>query len=262
MHPLVNIGVRAARQAGKIILQAIDHLDKITVEEKGVNDYVTQIDKAAEQEIIHLIRKAYPEHSILAEESGLLAADHSEITWIIDPLDGTTNFIHGYPQFCVSIGMMLNQRLEHGIIFDPLRGELFTASRGRGAQLNERRIRVSTTTQLKYALLGTGFPSRDPQVMNNYFQLMQALFPISSGVRRGGSAALDLAYIACGRLDGFWEYSLKPWDIAAGALLIQEAGGFVSSFRNTDDYLESGNVVAGTPKIHKALLEILAQHQA
>lgn len=263
MHPLVNIGVKAARKAGRIILQSLDQPDKIQIEEKGLNDYVTQVDKACEDEIKYIIHKAYPNHSILGEETGLTQKNNTDdITWIIDPLDGTTNFIHGFPQFCISIGIMEKGRIEHGIIYDPLKDELFTATRGRGAQLNDRRIRVSNTVQLNQALLGTGFPTREIDVIDVYLNLLRELMPQCAGVRRAGAAALDLAYVACGRLDGFWEYGLKLWDVSAGSLLIKEAGGYVSGFESEESYLESGNIIAGTPKVHAQLEAIVRKYQS
>ena len=263
MHPLVNIGVKAARKAGRIILQSLDQLDKVQVVEKGLNDYVTQVDKACEDEIKYIIQKAYPNHSILGEETGLTQKDnHDDITWIIDPLDGTTNFIHGFPQFCISIGIMEKGRVEHGIIYDPLKDELFTASRGRGAQLNDRRIRVATTSALDQALLGTGFPTREVEIIDVYLNLLRELMPQCAGVRRAGAAALDLAYVACGRLDGFWEYGLKLWDVSAGSIIVKEAGGYVTGFESEDSYLESGNIIAGTPKVHAQLETIVRKYQS
>lgn len=260
MHPLVNIGVKAARKAGHIILQSLDRLDAIAIEEKGYNDYVTQVDKASEEEIKYIIQKAYPDHAILGEESGLTKTKESDITWVIDPLDGTTNYMHGFPQFCISIGVMEKDRLEHGIIYDPLKDELFTASRGQGAKLNDRRIRVTTNQHLNKSLIGTGFPTREMAVVEEYLKLLREIFPKVAGVRRAGAAALDLAYVACGRFDGFWEYGLKLWDVAAGALIVKEAGGYVTGFESPDSYLKTGNIIAGNPKIHAQLEEIIKQY--
>lgn len=254
--PIVNIAVRAARAAGDIIIRALDRLDRIEVSEKKPHDYVTDIDRKAEKEIISTIKKAHPAHAIWAEESGE-SGDHDYV-WIIDPLDGTRNFIHGLPHFAVSIAVTYKGRIEHGVIYDPVRQELFTASRGKGAQLNDRRIRVGTKTTLEESLLGTGFPHRTSEAgIAAYTSALQALLPISGDLRRGGSAALDLAYVACGRLDGFWEIGLKPWDIAAGILMIKEAGGLVCDFESGEDYLRSGNVIAGNPKILKPLVKAL-----
>ena len=258
MHPTLNIAIKAARNAGNVIVRSMDQLDTLSVSTKGRNDFVSEVDKQAEQEIIKVIRKTYPSHGILAEESGSHEGD--EYLWIIDPLDGTTNFLHGFPQFAVSIALQHKGRLEHAVIYDPLRQELFSATRGSGAQLNERRIRVSNAKGLEGSLLGTGFPFRDMGFLDNYIEILKTIMPQAAGVRRPGSAALDLAYVAAGRLDGFWEFGLKPWDLAAGALIIQEAGGLLSDFDGGSDYLKSGNVVAGNAKILKALLQTIHQH--
>jgi myo-inositol-1(or 4)-monophosphatase len=258
-EPIINIAVQAARAAGKIIMRAVDHLDTITVSQKRPNDYVTEIDQAAEKEIIKLIRKAHPGHGILGEETGKTAGN--DYTWIIDPLDGTRNFIHGFPQFAVSIALRYKNKIEHGVIYDPVRQELFTASRGKGAQLNNKRIRVSKHTELEECLLGTGFPYRHSEEYRQaYLDSLQTLIPICGDVRRAGAATLDLAYVAAGRLDGFWELKLQPWDIAAGSLLIKEAGGMVTDINGGEDFLQSGNVVAGNPKILKQLLKIIRPH--
>lgn len=255
MHPMVNIAVRAARNAGNVIVRALNQVDLLTVTEKSQNDFVSEVDSRAEQEIIRTIQKAYPDHAILAEESG--AQGDNEFQWIIDPLDGTTNFLHGFPQFAVSIAVMYRGKPEHAVVFDPMRQEIFSASRGRGAQVNDRRMRVSKRTSLKGALLGTGIPFRDDQDLDTYLKTLRALIPGTAGVRRPGSAALDLAYVAASRLDGFWEFGLKPWDMAGGILLIQEAGGIVTDFNGTTDYFDSGNVVAGNLKIQEEMLKII-----
>lgn len=255
MHPTLNIAVRAARAAGKIIVRATDQLDRLQISVKADNDFVTQIDQQAEQEIIYILRHAFPAHGFLAEESGTQSGD--DFTWIIDPLDGTTNFLHGFPQFAVSIALRHKGRLEQAVIYDPMRQELFTASRGQGAHLNDHRIRVSQRPSLDGALLGTGFPFKQPEFLDLYLDTFKALFPKTAGIRRPGAAALDLAYVATGRLDGFWEIGLKPWDMAAGALIIQEAGGLVSDFGGGNDYLDSGNIIAANPKVFKAMLQKL-----
>ena len=254
MQPLLNIAITAARLAGDIILRHIDQVDRIKITPKSGEEFFSEVDIKAEQAIINTIHKAYPDHGIIAEESGLFNED-SESVWIIDPLDGTTNYLHGFPFFSVSIAHRVKNRIEHAVVYDPLRHECFSASRGRGAQLNDRRIRVSKKTQLDGALLGTGFPFRNPELAQRYMPTFQALIGKCAGVRRTGSAALDLAYIAKGRLDGFWELGLRPWDIAAGSLILREAGGLISSLQGTDDYLKQGDVVAGNPKIFKALLQ-------
>ncbi len=252
MHPMLNIAVRAARNAGNIIVRSLDRIDSLDVSEKSHNDFVSEVDRRAEQEIIRTIRRAYPNHAILAEESGEQAGD--EFQWLIDPLDGTTNFLHGIPQFAVSIALRHKGRLEQAVIYDPVKNEMYTATRGSGAQLNERRLRVSKRKTLKGALLGTGFPFRQHQDQALFLETFKALTPDTAGIRRPGSAALDLAYVAAGRYDGFWEFGLKPWDMAAGVLLITEAGGMVSDFDGEDRYLESGNILASNLRLHPIML--------
>ena len=255
MHPTLNIAVRAARSAGNVIIRNLDRLDSLAIHTKDRNDFVTEVDQKAEQEIIYTLRKAFPDHGILAEESGLREGD--DYQWIIDPLDGTTNFLHGFPQFAVSIALRHKGRLEHGVVYDPLRQELFTASRGAGAMLNDRRLRVTKRNSLDGALLGTGFPFKSQQHLETYLDMFRALFPNTAGIRRPGSAALDLSYVAAGRLDGFWEIGLNIWDMAAGVLLIQEAGGLSSDFLGGDDHLETGNLVAGNPKVFTDILKTI-----
>ena len=254
-HPLVNIAVRAAREAGTVIARNIDRFDTFTVSEKAANDYVTDVDRMAERRIIDTIRRSHPDHAFLAEESG--AHGRSDFEWLIDPLDGTANFIHGFPHVAVSIGVRRRGRLEHGVVFDPLRQELFTASRGSGARLNDRRIRVATTSSLKGALLGGGFATRELGRIESHLAALRALMSSAAQIRRGGSAALDLAYVAAGRLDGFWELGLSPWDLAAGVLLVQEAGGIVTEPGGGDDYLGSGDVTAANPKMLRAMLRAM-----
>ena len=251
-HPLLNIAVRAARQAGNVIARNIDRFDTFTVSEKSTNDFVTDIDRIAERRIIDTIRRSHPDHAFLAEESG--AHGRNDFEWVIDPLDGTSNFVHGFPHVAVSIGVRHRGRLEHGVVFDPLRQELFTASRGSGAQLNDRRIRVATKSNLRGALLGSGFVTREIDRLEPYLATLKTLISGSAQIRRSGSAALDLAYVAAGRLDGFWELGLAPWDIAAGALLVQEAGGIVTEPSGGDDYIRSGDVAAANPKVLRAML--------
>ncbi len=254
---MLNIAVRAARRAGSIINRAaLDGGGGLKVTSKRAKDFVTQVDQAAEQAIIDIVRKSYPEHGLLAEESGASQAD-AEFVWIIDPLDGTTNFIHGFPQYCVSIGIRHRGALTHAVIYDPVRNELFTASKGSGAYLNDRRIRVSTLTKFGDALVGTGFPFKELTRLDLYTRQLQTMMKTCAGVRRAGAAALDLAYVACGRLDAFWELGLSPWDMAAGALLIQEAGGLVADLKGEQTFLESGDIATATPKVFTALLEAL-----
>jgi myo-inositol-1(or 4)-monophosphatase len=260
MHPALNIAVKAARRAGQIINRASNDLDLLKVTTKQPNDFVTEVDRAAESAIIETLQDAYPQYGILAEESGQTAGKGSqdaEFQWIIDPLDGTTNFIHGLPQYAVSIALARNGVLEQAVVFDPNRNELFTASKGAGAFLNERRIRVSRRTKLQEALIGTGFPYRIFDHADAYLDIFKELTRRTAGLRRPGAASLDLAYVACGRYDGFWEFGLAPWDMAAGALLISEAGGLVSDLRGDGNYLTSGNIVAGTPKVFAPLLGII-----
>ena len=259
MHPMLGIAVRAARRAGAIINRAARDVEVLPVTRKRHNDFVTEVDKSAEEAIIDILHRAYPDHAILAEESGATAgtAGESEYTWIIDPLDGTTNFIHGFPQYAVSIGLRHKGMLAQGVVYDPTKNELFTATRGRGAYLNERRIRVSKRTQLNEALIGTGFPFRDFADLDEYLSMFREITARTAGIRRAGAAALDIAYVAAGRLDGFWEMGLSPWDMAAGALLVQEAGGLVGDFHGDAGYLDSGRMLCGNPKVFGQLVQIV-----
>jgi myo-inositol-1(or 4)-monophosphatase len=254
MHPLLNVATQAAREASKIILQSLDHLDGRTVKEKQRNDFVTQVDELAQSIIIDAIKKNYPDHAILAEES-VDSAGEGDYRWVIDPLDGTTNFIHGIPHFAVSIAAQEKGKTIIALVYDPVKDELFSAIKGQGATLNQRRLRVSDKRTLDTALLGTGFPFRNHELFKDYMQTFETLFLTSAGVRRQGAASLDLAYVAAGRLDGFWELQLEPWDIAAGALLVKEAGGMVIDAKGSDDYMKSGSVIAGNTKIVKGILQ-------
>jgi myo-inositol-1(or 4)-monophosphatase len=260
MHPMLTIAVKAARRAGAIINRAARDVDVLAIVRKRQNDFVTEVDKAAERAIIEVLQRTYPEHAILAEESGASGAKPggSEYTWIIDPLDGTTNFIHGFPQYAVSIGLQHKGVLTHGVVYDPVKNELFTASRGRGAYLNERRIRVSRRDHIADALIGTGFPFRDLHGLGEYLVMLREVTVRAAGIRRAGAASLDLAYVAAGRLDAFWEIGLAPWDMAAGALLIVEAGGLVGDLQGESGWLESGRIAGGNPKIFVQLLQALA----
>jgi myo-inositol-1(or 4)-monophosphatase len=255
MHPLQTIAVRAARSAGEFIVRHIDRLDSLTVSDKGRNDLVSEVDRGAEQRIIDIISKAYPGHAILAEESGATPGDDCE--WIIDPLDGTMNFLHGLPHFAVSIAVRQKGVVEQGVIFDPIRQEMFSASKGGGAQVEGRRMRVNVRRELRTSLLSNGLPFREISRLDQHMAALTTLTPKCAGLRRTGSAALDLAYVAAGRLDGFWEWGLQPWDSAAGTLMVREAGGIVTDEKGTQDFLTSGNVVAAAPKVHAALLPIL-----
>jgi len=258
MHAMLTIAVKAARRAGGIIIRAGRNLDVIVAREKAANDFVTEVDREAEQAIIRTLREAYPTHAILAEESG--ASGTSEFQWIIDPLDGTTNFLHGFPQYAVSIALSHKGIITQAVVYDPVRNDLYTATRGRGAFLNESRLRVSKRDHLKPCLIGTGFPYRQLDHLEAYLGMMRDVIKHTAGIRRPGAAALDLAYVAAGRLDAFWEIGLSKWDIAAGALLITEAGGLVGDLQGNDHYLDSGNIVAGTPKVFAQLLPLLAPH--
>lgn len=260
MQPMLNIAVKAARAAGATISRHIDRIDRLTIQSKSQNDFVSEVDHLAEQDIIRILRRAYPSHGILAEESG--SVDGDEFLWIIDPLDGTTNFLHGFPHFCVSIALQYKGTLEHAVIYDPGRQELFCASRGDGAQLNNHRIRVTPRPSLEGALLGTGIPFRQQQDLAAYLDTLKTVIPGTAGIRRAGSAALDLAYVAAGRLDGYWEYGLKPWDMAAGMLLVQEAGGMVNEPNGGDEPLKKGNIVAANPKIAQEMTQKIKSTQA
>ena len=258
MHPMLNTAVKAARKAGAIINRAANDLDRLTVHAKRPRDYVSEVDRVAEQAIIETLLDAYPGHGILAEESGRSGGE--EHVWVIDPLDGTTNFLHGLPQYAVSIALLHKGVLTHAVVYDPARNELFTATRGRGAMLNDRRIRASKRSKLSECLIGTGFPFRDFSFAEAYLNMFRDMMKATSGLRRPGSAALDLAWVACGRYDGFFELGLSQWDLAAGALLVLEAGGLVGDFQGNDSYLKSGHIVAGNPKIFGQMLPVFAPH--
>lgn len=257
MEPMINIALRAARKVGENIVRASDDLHRYEVKAKGVNNFVTEVDENAEQEIIYHLQKAYPDHAILGEESGLVGDADADYRWIIDPLDGTTNFIRGIPHYAVSIACTYKGKLEHAVVVDPVRREEFTASRGRGAQLNGHRIRVSKLSTLEGALLGTGIPFKNhcDDQLEPYAKSVELLAGQTAGIRRAGAAALDLAYVAAGRFDAFWEVGLSPWDIAGGALLVREAGGLVADIDGSDNFMESGNIVCGNPKCFKAVLQ-------
>ena len=261
MDPKVNIGIIAARAASRVMLHNIERLDQLEIEKKGRADFVSQVDRGAEEIIIDTIRGAYPDHAILAEESGIHGdQEQSEYEWIIDPLDGTTNYLHGLPVYAISIALRVKGTLQAAVVYDPSRDELFTASRGKGAHLNNRRIRVSATSRLSDALLATGFPYNDMQYLDPWIGSFRALVPHVAGIRRPGSAALDLAQVACGRFDGFWEFGLNAWDIAAGLLLIQEAGGLSSDMKGQQRMLETGHVIAGNPRLFNKVQTLVREH--
>ncbi|MDE1942311.1 MAG: inositol monophosphatase [Betaproteobacteria bacterium] len=257
MHPQLNIAVKAARRAGSIINRAALDVDRLTVTKKGPADFVSEVDRMVETAIIGVLREAYPDHAFLGEEGG--AVGESEFQWIIDPIDGTTNFLHGFPMYCTSIALAHKGVITQAVIYDPVRNDLFTASRGSGAFFNERRMRVSSQTRMEDALIGSGFPFSSMEHQERYLRMFAEVMRKSAGIRRPGSAALDLAYVAAGRYDGFWELGLKPWDMAAGTLLIQEAGGLVSDLEGEDRFLQTGHVVAGNPKIFAQLLPMVAR---
>ena len=256
MHPMLNIAVRAARTAGNIIARGFENRADLMTEAKGDNDFVTRIDKEAEMAIINKIKQSYPEHSFVGEEGGVVEGDDT-FKWIIDPLDGTTNFIKGIPHFTVSIALMYKGRLDQAVIFDPIRGELFTASKGQGAQLNGFRMRVGNAKELNSTILATAFPFKNKDNLTEYQTSFNKIFRQCGDIRRGGSAALDLAYVAAGRIDGYWEKGLKPWDIAGGELMVKEAGGLITDFNGGNDAMKAGSIVAGNPKVVQALVKQL-----
>jgi myo-inositol-1(or 4)-monophosphatase len=259
LHPMLNIAIKAARAAGSIINRAAHDLDLLRISVKGPNDFVSEVDHAAETAIIETLLAAYPGHGILAEESGRAhGAKNSEYVWIIDPLDGTTNFLHGLPIYAVSIGLVYRGVVQQGVVFDPARNDMFYASRGRGAFLNDRRLRVSKRIQLADSLVGTGFPFRRGDNFQRYVQMFQTVMQHCAGVRRPGAAALDLCYVAAGWYDGFFETGLSPWDVAAGSLMVTEAGGLIGNFTGDADFLHQREVVAGNPKVYGQLVQLLA----
>ena len=259
MHPMLNVAVKAARRAATIINRASLNLERLQIDRKQHNDFVTEVDKAAEEAIIETLSEAYPNHGFLAEESGELL-NNSDHIWIIDPLDGTTNFIHGFPQYAISIALSVNGVLQQAVIYDPNRDELFSASKGAGAYVDRRRLRVASQIKLENALVGTGFPYRQDQDVDQYLKIFAEMTRQCAGLRRPGAASLDLAYVAAGRYDGFFESELKPWDMAAGALIITEAGGLVGNYRGEEGFLEGGEIMAGNPRIFAQMAQVLGKH--
>lgn len=264
MNPMLNMAIKAARQAGDIIARSADRIDQLSIENKDKNDFVTEVDRLAEASIIEMLKKAYPGHAFFGEESGKhegesKSTDGERFEWIIDPLDGTTNFLYGIPHYAVSIALTRNGKLDQGVIYDPYKDDLFYASRGGGAFLNNRRIRVSKRQSMNGALLTTGVPYRPDQahLMDTYLQTIKVLLPDTAGLRRPGSAALDLAYVAAGRFDGFWEFALHDWDIAAGVLLVQEAGGLVGDLEGGASHMKTGNILAANPRVFKEMVKRL-----
>ncbi|MEP7181228.1 MAG: inositol monophosphatase family protein [Betaproteobacteria bacterium] len=263
MHPTLTIAVKAARRAGTVINRGARDLDRLTVTAKGPKDFVSEIDRAAEAAIVETLLDAYPDHAILAEEGTAKGANaDAENIWIIDPLDGTTNFLHGFPQYCVSIALQHRGQVTQAVIYDPVRNDLFTATRGRGAFVNDRRMRVSKRHALRDCLIGTGFPFRDGSYLDTYLRMMKAMIEHTAGLRRPGAAALDLAYVAAGYYDGFWEVGLNPWDVAAGSLLVQEAGGLIGDLAGEGDFLHGGQVIAANPKVFAQMVTALAPFRA
>ncbi|MDP2005464.1 MAG: inositol monophosphatase family protein [Rubrivivax sp.] len=261
LHPMLNIAIKAARTAGSIINRAALDLEVLKIGSKGPNDYVSEVDRAAEEAIIRTLLEAYPGHGILAEESGRAhGAKDSDYVWIIDPLDGTTNFLHGFPVYAVSIALAYRGVVQQAVVYDPTRNDLFFASKGRGAFLNDRRLRVSKRTRISDALIGTGFPFRKGDNFKRYVKMFEEVMQSCAGLRRPGAAALDLCYVAAGYYDGFFETGLNPWDAAAGALMITEAGGLVGNFTGDSDYLYQREIVAGNPKVYGQMVQILAPY--
>lgn len=261
LHPMLNVAIKAARAAGAIINRAALDIESVRVSEKQSNDFVTEVDQAAEKAIIETLLTAYPQHGILAEESGQQHGNaDSDFVWIIDPLDGTTNFIHGFPVYCVSIALSVRGKIEQAVVYDPSRNDLFTATRGRGAFMNDRRIRVSKRIRMADCLLTTGFPFREGQNYEQFMQIFIEMMRSTAGLRRPGSAALDLAYVAAGFSDGFFETGLQPWDVAAGSLLVQEAGGLVGNFTGEADFLHSQECMAASPKIYALMVQMLQKY--
>ncbi|MDD2545744.1 MAG: inositol monophosphatase [Burkholderiaceae bacterium] len=261
LHPMLNVAIKAARAAGAIINRAALDVESVRISQKQVNDFVSEVDHASEQIIIETLLTAYPGHGILAEESGSqYGAKDSEFVWIIDPLDGTTNFLHGFPVYCVSIALAVKGKIEQAVIYDPSRNDLFTATKGRGAYMNERRIRVSKRTQLKECLISTGFPFRPGDNFKNYLAMMSDVMQRTAGLRRPGAAALDLAYVAAGFTDGFFETGLSIWDVAAGSLLVTEAGGLIGNFTGESDFMEQRECMAGAPRIYGQLVPLLGKY--
>jgi myo-inositol-1(or 4)-monophosphatase len=261
LHPMLNVAVKAARAAGAIINRAALDIESVRISQKQVNDFVTEVDHASEQAIIETLLTAYPGHGILAEESGKEhGAKDSDFVWIIDPLDGTTNFIHGFPIYCVSIALAIKGKVDQAVVYDPTRNDMFTASKGRGAYMNERRMRVSKRIRMNECLISTGFPFRPGDSLPTYMKMMSEVMARTAALRRPGAAALDLAYVAAGFSDGFFEMGLSPWDVAAGSLLVTEAGGLVGNYTGEADFLEQRECLAANPKIYGQMVSILSKY--
>jgi len=261
MHPMLNTAIKAARRGAAVINRASFDLDRVNVTEKQHNDFVTDVDQAAEQAIIEVLLGAYPGHAIFAEESGITGTvnDESEFVWIIDPLDGTTNFMHGFPQYAISIALQQKGVVTQAVVYDPVHNDLFTATKGAGAYLNEKRIRVNKLDRISGALLASGYKPGSPAAIAEFAKMFTIMAERSHGIRRAGAASLDLAYVACGRLDGYYEKNLKPWDIAAGALLVTEAGGIAGEFNGESNYMNTGHIIAASPKVFGQMVPLLAE---
>ena len=254
MHPMLNIAIRAARAGGRVLTQSMNRIETIRVESKGKNDFVSEVDRATEAEIVNTLQRSYPDHRFICEENGEIGPSDAEFEWYIDPLDGTRNFLHGYPAYCVSIAVAKEKRLDQAVIYNPVSQELFTGSRGAGATLDGKRIRVANLNGLEHAMLSSGYANDGKSDFEAYLKTLATFTSQASGIRRQGSAALDLAYVAAGRLDGYWQFGLKKWDIAAGALILREAGGLVGDMTGDEHWFESGNVVAASPKVFNAMI--------
>lgn len=260
LNPALNTAFKAARRAGDMMIRAANNLSAIKVDSKAFNDFVSDVDRQAEAIIIDILKEAYPHHRIVSEEAGVVGNERAEFEWIIDPLDGTTNYLHGYPQYAISIALLEKGVLKEALVYAPERNDLYTASRGQGALLNDRRIRVSNRIELNQCVIGTGFPVVDQSMLDQYLAILKEFIQKTAGARREGAAALDLCALAAGRFDGFFEFNLKPWDIAAGALIVQEAGGIVTDMQGNSGWLESGNIVAANPKVLAQMLQIIGKH--
>lgn len=257
LNPLLNTAFKAARKAGDMMIRAAGNLSAVKVDSKAFNDFVSEVDKNAESIIIDILKEAYPHHRIISEEAGVIGSQRAEYEWIIDPLDGTTNYLHGHPQYAISMALLHKGVLQEALVYAPERNDLYTASRGQGALLNNRRIRVSSRIEMNQCLIGTGFPVVDQSMLDQYLDILKAFIQNTAGARREGAASLDLCALASGRIDGFFEFNLKPWDIAAGALIVQEAGGIVTDMQGNEGWLESGDIVAANPKVLAQMLRII-----
>lgn len=260
MNPILNTAFKAARRAGQMMIRASGNLEVVKIDSKAFNDFVSNVDRESEMILVDALKEAYPHHKITCEESGSHGKSDAEYEWIIDPLDGTTNFLHGHPQYAISMALLHKGVLQEALVYAPERNDLYMASRGQGALLNDRRIRVSNRVELNRCLIGTGFPVVDQSMMDKYLAILKDFLSKTAGGRREGSAALDLCSVAVGRLDGFFEFNLKPWDVAAGALIVKEAGGIVTDMQGNDTWLQTGNIVAGNPKVLAQMLQIIGAH--